>query len=85
MGIDEITERCRWAAEHNEGRPRSDWPTGEQVAVALVLRDKAHLTDLGYSTEQAAERVCAEARLTPFELTGWLNDIRAALDSGSGR
>lgn len=81
MTADEITERCRWATDQNEGRPSSSWSTGEQVAVALVLRDKDYLATKGYTLEQAAERVCDTAELTPFELTGWLNDIRRALET----
>ncbi|MBA8824849.1 hypothetical protein FHX42_002196 [Saccharopolyspora lacisalsi] len=81
MTVDEITERCRWARTHNDGHPSEAWSTGEQLAVALVLRDKEHLSATGYTTEQAAERICDEAQLSAFALTGWLNDIRTALDS----
>ncbi|RCW40065.1 hypothetical protein DFQ14_113148 [Halopolyspora algeriensis] len=78
-----IVERCRWARSHSEGHPSSSWPAGEQVATALVLRDKDHLAAMGYTTEQAAERVCEEAQLSAFALTGWLNDVRDELDKGS--
>lgn len=81
MSPEEITRRCRWAREHNQGHPSGTWPLGEQLAVALVLRDKAYLTTVGYTTEQAVDRVCAEASLSAFELTGWLNDVRGALES----
>lgn len=81
MNADEITERCRWAVDYNEGHPSSSWSTGEQVAVALVLRNKDHLATMGYTTEQAVDRVCDEAQLSAFELTGWLNDIRSAIES----
>lgn len=76
-----IIERCRWARAHNEGHPSSSWPAGEQLAVALVLRDKDHLATMGYTLEQAADSVCSQARLSAFELTGWLNDTRAAVES----
>ena len=79
---DTIIERCRWARAHDESRPSSSWPTGEQLAVALVLRDKDHLAEMGYTLEQAADSVCNQARLSAFELTGWLNDTRAAVESG---
>ncbi|ASU78646.1 hypothetical protein CDG81_10590 [Actinopolyspora erythraea] len=78
---DEITERCRWAREHNAGRPSRQWPVGEQLAVALVLRDRAWLESTNHSTETATELVCEQARLSAFEFTGWLNDIRAVLES----
>lgn len=80
MTVDEITDRCRWARNHNNGHPSGAWSTGEQLAVALVLRDKEYLSAMGYDTEQAAEHVCDDAQLSAIELTGWLNDIRAALD-----
>lgn len=77
-----IAERCRWAREHNQGHPSATWSTSEQLAVALVLRDRAHLNTMGYTTEQAAEHVCSEAHLSAYELTGWLNDLRSVLDTG---
>lgn len=77
-------ERCRWARDHNGGAPPAAWSTDEQLAVALVLRDKAHLEALGYTLEQATDRVCERAQLNPFQFTGWLNDVRGELErSGS--
>ncbi|MDR7299867.1 hypothetical protein [Haloactinomyces albus] len=77
-----VVERCRWARAHNQGHPLPSWSTAEQVAVALVLRDTDHLAAMGYTVEQAADRVCAETQLSAFGLTGWLNDTRAAVRDG---
>lgn len=84
LDIATVAERCRWARDHNEGTPSSAWSTDEQLAVALVLRDKAHLEALGCTLEQATDRVCERAQLNPFQFTGWLNDVRGELErSGS--
>ncbi len=82
--IGSAAEHCRWARDHNGGAPASAWSVDEQLAVALVLQDRAHLDAMGYTLEQATDRVCDLARLSPFQFTGWLNDVRSALErSGS--
>ncbi|NHD15637.1 MULTISPECIES: hypothetical protein [Actinopolyspora] len=81
MHIDEITERCRWARDHNQEHPSGEWSLDEQLAVALVLRDRNHLETLGYDFEQATDQVCRAAGLNALEFTGWLNDIRKALEN----
>lgn len=81
MTKDGITERCRWARDHNEGRPSQQWSPGEQLAVALVLRDREWLDSMSHTTETATELVCEQAGLSAFEFTGWLNDIRASLEA----
>lgn len=82
MNTERITEHCRWAQGHNAGHPDAARPAEEQVAVALALRDHNHLEVMGYTLEQAAAEVCEELRLTPFQLTGWLNDIRTEVGVG---
>ncbi|GAB3551271.1 hypothetical protein J2S53_000898 [Actinopolyspora lacussalsi] len=81
MTKDEIIERCRWARDHNENHPSQQWSTGEQLAVALVLRDRSWLEWTDHTTETATDLVCERAGLSAFEFTGWLNDIRAALET----
>lgn len=82
--IGTVAEHCRWAREHNGGTPSSAWSVDEQLAVALVLQDRAQLDAMGYTLEQATDRVCDLARLSPFQFTGWLNDVRGELErSGS--
>ncbi|WP_146134740.1 hypothetical protein [Actinopolyspora mortivallis] len=75
----EIVERCRWAVAHNHGHPSATWSTGEQLVVALILHDRAHLNTMHYTFDQAAEHLCESMRFSWNELASWLADIRAAL------
>ncbi len=75
----DIVRRCRWAQQHNDGHPWGVWSTGEQLAVALVLRDRTHLEQMGYTVQQAAQRVHGGMASPPSDFAGWLDGIRAAL------
>jgi hypothetical protein len=74
---DDVSRRCRWAVDHNDGHPSAAWSTGEQLAVALVLADGQHLDDMDYTIEQAMERVAGGMLEPPRDLAKWLTNIRA--------
>lgn len=75
----DIVARCSWAQRHNDGHPSLAWSTGEQLAVALVLRDRIHLDGMGYTVKEAADRVHGGMASPPPDLGVWLDGIRAAL------
>lgn len=79
---DDILGRCRWAARHNGGRPSGAWSTGEQLAVALVLKDRAHLDAMGYTVQEAYQRVYGGmiSPPAPEEFGAWFESIRAKLN-----
>ncbi|MEU9837329.1 hypothetical protein AB0D67_37830 [Streptosporangium sp. NPDC048047] len=78
---EDILGRCRWAKRHNDGRPSGAWSTGEQLAVALVLRDRAHLDGMGYTVQEAYQRVYGGMISPPpyDEFGAWFNSIRGRL------
>lgn len=76
-----LVSRCRYAQQHNGGHPIPAWSTGEQLAVALVLKDKATLDAMGYTQQEAANRLAAEM-WTPHtgeEFMRWLKALRVEL------
>lgn len=75
----DLLERARWARAHNGGHPNGAWSTGEQLGVALVLKDREHLAGLGYTPTEAARRVADGMYFPPADFTGWLDGIRAQL------
>ncbi|GHE32232.1 hypothetical protein GCM10017673_38840 [Streptosporangium violaceochromogenes] len=75
---DDILRRCRWALDHG-GHPSAAWSTGEQLAVAIVLKDHAHLDAMGYTVEQAYQRVLAGMVSPPTDLGAWFEAIRVRL------
>ncbi|MCA1677165.1 MAG: hypothetical protein LC799_34965 [Actinobacteria bacterium] len=82
----DIAWRCRRAREGLGGHPSPAWSTGEQLAVALVLRDRAHLDAMGYTPRQAAQRVHDGMLVPPADLGAWLEGIRVQLgEPGGGR
>ncbi len=76
-----IARRARWALLHNDGHPDRAWSTGEQLAVALVLRDQQHLDEMGYTADEAVQRVRGGmwAPPPPGQFTAWLDTIRAEI------
>ncbi|MEV8636891.1 hypothetical protein AB0395_35145 [Streptosporangium sp. NPDC051023] len=76
---DDILRRCRWALKHNEGHPSGAWSTGEQLAVAVVLEDHAHLDAMDYTVEQAYQRVLGGMVSAPADPVAWFESIRAEL------
>lgn len=69
--------RSRIARER--GSINGAWSTGEQLAVALVLKDKAHLERMDYTPQEAAQRVYGGMIIPPRDFNAWLADIRASL------
>jgi hypothetical protein len=79
----DIPRRAPWARDHNDGRPEPAWSTGERLAVALVLRDKATLEAEGYTRQDAARRLAGDLSYYGYgaHADAWLQEIRAALGS----
>jgi hypothetical protein len=75
----DVLRRCRWALAHNDGHPSPAWSTGEQLAVALVLRDADHLAAMDYTPTEAAVRVLGGMYDPPADFNAWLTAIRTAL------
>lgn len=76
----DVVRRCGWAQQHNDGHPSPTWSSGEQLAVALVLRDRAHLDAMGYTVQEAAQRVHGGMASPPSDFGVWVAGIRAALE-----
>jgi hypothetical protein len=79
---DDIASRSRWARKHNQGHPSPAWSTGEQLAVALVLKDRTHLGAMGYTVQQAAQHVYDGMTMPPAGFGAWLESLRGRLDTG---
>jgi hypothetical protein len=75
----DVLRRCRWALAHNDGHPSGAWSTGEQLAVALVLRDHQCLAAMDYTPQEAAQRVAGGMWSPPADMNKWLAAIRTAL------
>jgi hypothetical protein len=77
----DTARRCKWAVHHNNGQPDGGWSMREQLAVALVLRNRMHLVLMGYTIDEAI-RVLRDGMSNPpaaSEFTAWLERIRAAI------
>lgn len=79
----DLINRCRHARKHCDDRPPGAWSTGERLAVAVVLKNKQVLEEMGYTTQQAANRMFGESYSpdTPEEFGRWLDGIRAQVDA----
>lgn len=65
--------RARWVKQ--EGYYQA-WSTGEMLAVALVLRDKALLKEMDYTAQEAAQRVYGGMVAPPPDFSAWLENVR---------
>src|SRR4051812_43566874 len=74
----DLVARCRMAIEQFDGHPSGAWSRGEQLFVALILRDKETLDALNYTMQEAATRLIGEgwAPTDPTEFMRWLTAIR---------
>lgn len=74
---DDTVSRCRHA--RTTGAISAAWSTGEQLLVALVLNDRAHLAALEYTPQQAHQRVYdgLSVPMTPEQYAAWVDDVRA--------
>ena len=77
----DVADRSMWALRHNGGRTNGAWSTGEQLAVALVLRDEEHLNAMQYTVAEAIQRVRDGMSNPPSTVRFglWLGRIRAAI------
>lgn len=75
-----LADRVRWAREQNSGFPSPKWSTKERLAVALVLGNQDYLSEQGYRTSSALDRVCVGMISRYEDRIAWLNDIRDAID-----
>jgi hypothetical protein len=77
----DLIHRCRLALTEGDGHPFAAWSTGEQLAVALVLKDQETLDHYGYSPTEAAQRLIAEMWTPdhPDQFKNWLESVRAAV------
>lgn len=78
----DLIARCLHTRRRDNDRPNGAWSTGERLAVALVLRNKAVLTEMGYTVQEAAQRLfgdpCSPDR--PEDFAPWLNAIRSRVE-----
>ena len=77
----DILRRSRSARVNHGGHPHGGWSTREQLAVALVLKDREHLDAMGYTPTEAARMVADGMFFPPADFTGWLDGIRTQLDA----
>ena len=75
----DILSRSRSAIANHGGHPNGAWSMREQLAVALVLKDREHLEAMGYTPTEAARAVADGMYFPPADVTGWLDGIRAQL------
>jgi hypothetical protein len=74
----DLVARCRMAIEQFDGHPSGAWSTGEQLFVALVLKDQETLDAWGYTAQEAAQRLIGEGWVPaePTAFTRWLTAVR---------
>jgi hypothetical protein len=72
----DIARRCRRVSEVHEGRVNGAWSMREQLAVALVLRDQAHLQAMDFTPQEAAQTVRDGMVNPPADMNAWLDAIR---------
>jgi hypothetical protein len=77
MALD-LVHRCRLARRTNDGHPYGTWSTGEQLFVALVLRDRDTLDAMDHTVQEAAQRMLGEfwTPSDPATFLRWLEAIR---------
>lgn len=76
---EDILRRARSAIANHGGHPNGAWSMREQLAVALVLKDREHLAAMDYTPTQAAQAVADGMYFPPEDMTAFLNGIRAQL------
>jgi len=75
----DIIARAAWARSHNHGAPDGAWSSNDQLGVALVLNNQDCLAALGYTEQEALDRVAAAMHLPPSGGKAWLAGIRGQL------
>ncbi len=74
----DLLARCRSAIINHGGHPYGGWPTREQLAVAIVLRDRPHLEAMGYTLSEAVQCVLDGMVNPPDDVNAWIAVIRRA-------
>lgn len=79
----DVLHRCRRVRELGTGSGYGAWSSGERLAVAVVLRDRDRLSQMGYSYQEAARYVYGGMvnPPAPEHFADWLAAIRLALDA----
>ncbi|MGB2720380.1 MAG: hypothetical protein WBG53_19460 [Rhodococcus sp. (in: high G+C Gram-positive bacteria)] len=74
-------DKARFARTCNDrDEPWPAWSTGEVLAVAVLLRDTAMLTRLGYTEVEALDRLRYDIGKPDLDTAAqWFADIRARL------
>ena len=77
----DITRRAQWARDHNDGKPKPAWSTGERLAVALMLGDQATLDAEDYTRQEAEQRLAGDLAFYGYTAHAgtWLAEIRAGI------
>ena len=79
-----LVDRVRWARECNGGDPSIYWPLEEQLAVALVLRNRAYLLResrcITHPVPMAYAYVGKGRTRRNADLVVWINKIRDAVE-----
>lgn len=83
MNEQDLIARCLHTRRRTKDRPSGAWSTGERLAVALVLKNKTVLDEMGYTVQEAAQRLFGEpwTPSRPEEFVAWLNAIRDRVDA----
>jgi hypothetical protein len=84
----DIAARARWAMNCNDGWPKAAWSTGERLAVALVLDNRAAIETEGFTREQALSRLAGDVEFyatgalsggSPAAAEAWIERVRETL------
>ena len=74
--------KARFAAALSPGEPWPAWSTGEVLAVALILGDTDELAAMGYTREEALNRLRYDLGLPSVAVAGAVFDQMSAQLAG---
>lgn len=79
----DLIARCLRTRRRDNDRPSGAWSTSERLFVALVLKNKTVLDEMGYTGQEAAQRLFGEpwSPDDPEEFVTWLDAIRNRVDA----
>lgn len=80
MALIDTLAACRRVRDHHAGHIPETWGTCQQMLVAVVLDNTAHLAALGYTPDQARDALI-NLPIAPPDLDTWLATIRAELEA----
>jgi hypothetical protein len=83
MNERDLVARCRHTRQYDNDRPSGAWSTGERLFVALVLKNRDVLDEMGYTPQEAAQRLFGEpwSPDRPEDFVAWLNTIRERVNT----